>query len=92
MGVIDEATLSTDGERQKAPPERERRQGNEGRPNRSDLEVEEVYYETGDSQDDVFGKLKYVQQFKNSENINEMYHMPRPGDVVAGDRDVFPWD
>ena len=70
MGVIDEATLNTDGERQKAPPEGERRQGNEGRPNRSDLEVEEVYYEAGDSQDDLFAKLKDVQQFKSSENIN----------------------
>ena len=49
VGGIDEATLNNENEPQQTPPERERRQVREGRPNRRDFEVEEVYYEAEDS-------------------------------------------
>ena len=43
-GGIDEATLNNEGEPQQAPPERERRQVREMRPDKRDLEAGEIYY------------------------------------------------
>ena len=45
VGGIDEATLNNEGEPQQAPPERERRQVREMRPDKRDLEAGEIYYE-----------------------------------------------
>ena len=92
VGGMNEATLNNEGEPQQAPPERERRQVRGGRPNRRDLEVEEVYYEAEDSQDDLFANIRDVRQFENSENVSEGYHRPRPGDVDTRDRGVIPRD
>ena len=89
VGGMNEATLNNEGEPQQAPPERERRQVRGGRPNRRDLEVEEVYYEAEDSQDDLFANIRDVRQFENLENVREGYHRPRPGDVDARDRVWF---
>ena len=92
VGGMNEATLNNEGEPQQAPPERKRRQVRGGRPNRRDLEVEEVYYEAEDSQDDLFANIRDVRQYENLENVREGYHRPRPGDVDARDRGVIPRD
>ena len=92
VGGMNEATLNNEGEPQQAPPERERRQVRGGRPNRRDLEVEEVYYEAEDSQDDLFANIRDVRQFEKLENVREGYYRPRPGDVDTRDRDVISRD
>ena len=91
-GGINDATLNNEGEPQQNLPERERRQVRERRPNRRDLEADEIHHEAEDSQEDLFANIRDVRQFENPEVRGEGNHRPGPGIVDERDRGMMPQD
>ena len=91
-GGINDATLNNEGEPQQNLPERERRQVRKRRPNRRDLEADEIYHEAEDSQEDLFANIRDVRQFENPEVRDEGNHRPGPEIADERDRGMMPQD